>query len=158
MLYEEAGNEISSSYATGAVSGSDSGGGFVCNFGVRNYDSDYWDTTTSGTTYGLCDNDNYSAITGLTTQQLQKKLPAGFSKKIWALNPKINNGFPYLIANPPRNHSGAPLPHALRGQAMLASGAFAWACAAGPRGTPGGRRVAWISHRGKPCCSRFDCP
>ena len=25
----------------------------------------------------------------------------GFDPNIWAENPKINNGFPYLIANPP---------------------------------------------------------
>ena len=44
---------------------------------------------------------NISHVTGVTTKQLQKKLPAGFDKKIWAENPTINNGFPYLIANPP---------------------------------------------------------
>jgi len=28
-------------------------------------------------------------------------LPKGLDKKIWAQNPTINNGLPYLIANPP---------------------------------------------------------
>jgi len=42
-----------------------------------------------------------TGITGLTTQQLQSGLPTGFDPKIWAENPNINNGLPYLIANPP---------------------------------------------------------
>jgi hypothetical protein len=29
-------------------------------------------------------------------------LPSGFDPTIWDENPKINNGFPYLIANPPQ--------------------------------------------------------
>jgi hypothetical protein len=29
-------------------------------------------------------------------------LPEGFDPTIWAENPSINNGFPYLIANPPQ--------------------------------------------------------
>ena len=28
-------------------------------------------------------------------------LPAGFDPAIWAQSKSINNGFPYLIANPP---------------------------------------------------------
>jgi hypothetical protein len=41
-------------------------------------------------------------IKGKTTQQLQSGLPKGFDPKIWAENPKINGGLPYLIANPPQ--------------------------------------------------------
>jgi hypothetical protein len=40
-------------------------------------------------------------VTGLTSQQLKSGLPAGFDPCIWAEDKKINNGFPYLIANPP---------------------------------------------------------
>ena len=29
-------------------------------------------------------------------------LPAGFDRRIWKENPSINNGLPYLIANPPQ--------------------------------------------------------
>jgi hypothetical protein len=42
-----------------------------------------------------------AGVTGLTAEQLQAGLPTGFSPKIWAENPKINGGLPYLIANPP---------------------------------------------------------
>jgi hypothetical protein len=45
---------------------------------------------------------NDPGITGLTTQQLQSALPTGFDPKIWASNPNINNGYPYLRANPPQ--------------------------------------------------------
>ena len=44
---------------------------------------------------------NVSGITGLTTVQFQSGLPAGFDPAVWAQSPGINNGFPYLIANPP---------------------------------------------------------
>jgi hypothetical protein len=33
--------------------------------------------------------------------QLRFGLPQGFHPSIWAEDKKINNGFPYLIANPP---------------------------------------------------------
>jgi hypothetical protein len=46
---------------------------------------------------------NDPGITGLTMAQLQSGLPQDFNKKVWAESPNINNGLPYLIANPPRN-------------------------------------------------------
>lgn len=90
------------SYSTGSVTGSGKAfGGFagiVRAGGHRKLD--YWNTTTSGkqngTGYG-----HKKGITGLTTEQLQSGLPAGFSAFIWVEDPKINNGFPYLITNPP---------------------------------------------------------
>jgi hypothetical protein len=45
---------------------------------------------------------NDPGITGQTTAQLQAGLPAGFDPSIWAEDPGINNGLPYLIANPPQ--------------------------------------------------------
>lgn len=90
---------ISDSYSTGAVSSGD--GGFVCDDVATNFSDDYWDTTTSGTDYGTCGDDNVSGITGLTTQQLQSGLPTGFDPTIWAEDSKINTGLPYLINNPP---------------------------------------------------------
>jgi hypothetical protein len=60
----------------------------------------YWDTETSGTTKGSGDG-NETGLTGLTTQELQSGLPAGFDPAIWAEDANINNGLPYLIANPP---------------------------------------------------------
>jgi hypothetical protein len=91
---------ISTSYSTGLVSGSsgDKVGGFA---GAYEDDTDDdWDTTTSGTDQGTGFG-NIPGITGLTSQQLQSGLPAGFDPSIWAQDKKINDGFPHLIANPP---------------------------------------------------------
>jgi hypothetical protein len=89
---------ISTSYATGAiVNGTNTTYGFA--YEAPGAASDYWDIDTSGTTTG-CDVD-CTGITGLTTAQFQSGLPAGFDPAIWAQSPAINNGYPYLIANPP---------------------------------------------------------
>ena len=99
---------ISSSYSTGAVR--ESGGGYLgglCGFvqenGSENFSHTYWDTTTSGITNSDqgCGNTTWPGITGLKSKQLQSGLPAGFHPKIWAEKSNINNGLPYLIANPP---------------------------------------------------------
>jgi hypothetical protein len=45
---------------------------------------------------------NEPGMTGLTEAQLKSALPAGFDPKIWAQSPDINNGFPYLLSNPPQ--------------------------------------------------------
>lgn len=91
---------INESYSTGAVSGSLSVGGFV---GINQYAeiaTCYWDTTTSGTDDGI-GGGNISGLTGLTSKQLRSGLPPGFDPNIWVEKSKINNGFPYLIADPP---------------------------------------------------------
>jgi hypothetical protein len=62
--------------------------------------SSYWDADTSGTDQGSGDG-NETGLTGLTTAQFQSGLPSGFDPSIWAEDSSINNGFPYLIANPP---------------------------------------------------------
>ena len=77
---------------------SGSNGGSVTN--------DYWDLDTSGITdpsQGAGNIPNDPGITGLTTQQLQSGLPAGLDPAVWAEDPNINNGLPYLINNPPQN-------------------------------------------------------
>lgn len=90
---------VHSSYATGAPG---SGGGFVDDSeGDGLFASDYWDTTTSGTDVGCVTGPCYN-VTGLTTRQLKSGLPHGFDPSVWAENANINNGLPYLIANPPR--------------------------------------------------------
>ncbi|HTT97447.1 MAG TPA: hypothetical protein VMF58_05320 [Rhizomicrobium sp.] len=64
----------------------------------------YWDTTTSGITdlsQGAGNISNDAGITGLTTAELQSGLPAGFNSAIWAESASINDGLPYLLANPP---------------------------------------------------------
>jgi hypothetical protein len=93
------GGNIEYSYSTGSVGATN--GGFGCyTTNAATITDDYWDTDTSGTNDGVCGG-NLSGITGLTTQQLQSGLPTGFDPKIWAEKPNINNGFPYLINNPP---------------------------------------------------------
>ena len=61
----------------------------------------YWDTTTSGTGKGVGQG-NDSGVTGLTTKEFKAGLPSGFDPTIWAESPKINDGLPYLINNPPQ--------------------------------------------------------
>jgi hypothetical protein len=99
---------MSDSYSTGTVTGGDGSliGGFV---GVDGTDDDlssnYWDTTTSGInnlSQGAGRPANDAGITGETTAQLQAALPSGFDPTVWAQSPSINNGLPYLIANPPQ--------------------------------------------------------
>lgn len=68
-----------------------------------NNTSDYWDLDTSHVKHGAGKPKHDPGVTGLTTQQLQSGLPQGFDPTVWAEDPQINGGFPYLIANPPRN-------------------------------------------------------
>lgn len=66
--------------------------------------ADYWDTDLSGITnlsQGAGNIANDPGITGLTTEQFQAGLPTGFDPKIWTENANIDDGLPYLIANPP---------------------------------------------------------
>jgi hypothetical protein len=91
--------EIISSYATGLVKGDNFAGGFA-GISFAGLSDSYWDTTTSGTDIGVAQGVE-NGVTGLTTAQFQSGLPAEFDPAVWAENPKINNGFPYLIANPP---------------------------------------------------------
>ena len=90
---------ITSSYSTGLVTGNSIVGGFIGDNSAEVFTS-YWDTTSSGTNQGV-GNGSSSGVTGLTTTELQSGLPTGFGNKIWAEKPNINNGLPYLIANPP---------------------------------------------------------
>ena len=107
------GNEstIAQSYSTTALQdighkNHDAGGLIGIDYSTAGSDtSDYWDTTTShikNLKKGAGTPKNDPGITGLTTEQLQSGLPEGFDPTVWAENPKINNGLPYLIANPPR--------------------------------------------------------
>lgn len=101
--YAETGANVARAYATGAVRAEEvsSAGGFVCVDQTSGGMTDaYWDTTTTGVDTATCTGSD-SGVTPLTTSQLQSKLPAGFSPTVWVQNPSINNGFPYLIANPP---------------------------------------------------------
>lgn len=106
----QSGGTIEDVYSTGFVSSGNQAtylGGLVGDDydDTQVFTDAYWDTDTSGITnpsQGAGTPPNDPGITGLTSKKLQSGLPAGFSAKIWAEDPSINNGFPYLIANPPQ--------------------------------------------------------
>jgi hypothetical protein len=94
---------IASSYSTGAPTAKR---GYVGGFAGADTSNNsivksYWDTTTSGKKSGTGNRGNEPGLKGLRTTQLQSSLPSGFSDKIWAEDSNINNGLPYLLANPP---------------------------------------------------------
>jgi GLUG motif-containing protein len=102
---------ISQSYSMGAVTGKSDGsvGGFI-GFHNNNYGgtlaSNYWDLDTSSISdpsRGAGNIANDPGIAGLTDAQLKSGLPDGFDPAIWGENPNLNNGYPYLLANPPPN-------------------------------------------------------
>ena len=96
------GSFVSTSYSAGSVAGGgDSEVGGFMGEGHKNSFQDYWDVDTSGTSQA-CGAGNCAGVSGLTTDQLQSGLPAGFDPKIWAEAPEINGGLPYLRANPPQ--------------------------------------------------------
>lgn len=99
-------NILTRNYSTGTVAGGNLTGGFIGddNSSGTNLAFDYWDMTTSGITdpgQGAGFPRNDSGIRGLTSTQLQSRLPRGFHRSTWAQDSAINQGFPYLRANPP---------------------------------------------------------
>jgi hypothetical protein len=93
-------HQLDHNYAIGHVQGGGSTGGFAgCDMYPASFD--YWDTDTAGVTQGVGSCADSDQTIGLTTAQFQSGLPNGFDPAIWAEDPGINNGFPYLIANPP---------------------------------------------------------
>ncbi len=101
------GGSVATSYSTGSVSsgaGAPVGGSIGQDQASGGIGNDYWDLDTSGVGnphQGAGNVPDDPGITGLTDAQLKSGLPAGFDPKVWAINPKINNGYPYLINNPP---------------------------------------------------------
>jgi len=99
-LIGENDTQVSTSYSTGHVE-AEYLGGFVGYQYSGSCSADcYWDTQTSGTDLGA-GYGNESNITGLASKQLRSQLPAGLDPTIWAQDKKNNDGFPYLINNPP---------------------------------------------------------
>ena len=92
-------------YSTGAVSagsGSYVGGSIGVDTATNGTnEAIYWDLDTSGASNGAGFPTNDGGVTGLTSQQLRSGLPAGFDSTAWAQNPKINNGYPYLVGMAP---------------------------------------------------------
>jgi hypothetical protein len=79
-------------------------GGFTV-YGASSQRTDYWDIDTSGRTNGCGYKKDKRRrcrhVTGLSDAQLKSALPNGFDPAIWGEAPDINNGYPYLLANPP---------------------------------------------------------
>jgi hypothetical protein len=99
------GDSIGQSYSTATPTGDDFDGGLV------GYDPDAagpfantdWDLDTSGIgdpSRGAGNIANDPGITGLSDAQLKSGLPTGFDPAVWGQNASINNGYPYLLANP----------------------------------------------------------
>jgi hypothetical protein len=103
-----AGNPISSSYSTGAVTGGAESliGGLIGDDQSQagSLTDTYWDTDTSGQSQGAGNNPNDPGVTGLTTAQFQSGLPVGFDPAVWAEETDILDGFPYLLDNKPAKH------------------------------------------------------
>jgi len=92
---------FATSYATGKVSGKHRLGGFAGAV-TNTLNAAYWDISTSGWSRGVGWGPVPDGLTGLTDDQLKSGLPAGFDPNVWGQNPSINNGWPYLLANPPQ--------------------------------------------------------
>ncbi len=97
------GDGFTASYATGTVSASDPGdeAGFAWQTD-RSVSGDYWDVDTTGQATACHHPNTCPGLTGLTTAQFQSGLPAGFDPQVWAQSPGVNDGYPYLIDNPPQ--------------------------------------------------------
>jgi hypothetical protein len=89
------GGVVSTSYSVGKVVAKKSiaCGGLVGRSFSGTVSQSYWDSDTSG-----CG----GAGSPLTDEQFKTQLPQGFDPKIWGQSPSINNGYPYLLANPPQ--------------------------------------------------------
>ncbi len=75
-------------------------GGFAGRYLSGTLDSDYWDVDTSGQSKACAS--GCHTVTGLSDAALKAGLPSGFDPAVWAQSASINNGYPYLIANPPQ--------------------------------------------------------
>lgn len=102
------GGKVSVSYSTGSVQNEahvEFSGGLIGHDKSSPIKKSYWDFDTSGITdpsQGAGAPKNDRGITGLTDAQLKSGLPAGFNPSVWGQDPNINNGWPYLLANPPQ--------------------------------------------------------
>jgi hypothetical protein len=102
--YDE--GQIVESYSAGMVSGTKSSVGGLVGIDISNGNTftSYWDFDTSGITdpsEGAGNIPNDPGITGLSNSQFQSALPPYFDPAVWAENPSVNGGLPYLIGNPP---------------------------------------------------------
>jgi hypothetical protein len=95
-------------YGIGAVSGAAHAtiGGVVGYDGQQaTWTAAYWDTDTTGVSnpgQGAGNVADDPGLAGLSDAQLQSALPSGFDPHNWGQSAGINNGYPYLRANPPQ--------------------------------------------------------
>jgi hypothetical protein len=103
--WNQSGATITAAYAAGPISeGHTSQSGLAGLIGQDDSRSgsvanSYWDLDkgVSDPSQGAGNIKNDPGVTGLTTRQLQKKLPLGFDHAVWGLSEKENHELPYLI-------------------------------------------------------------
>jgi hypothetical protein len=102
-------NAITTSYSTGKVTENQDVrhnsrfGGFIGDSFDETPEGDYWDVDTSGFENACGQNGSGCAgVIGLSDAALRSAVPSGFDPKVWAQSASVNNGYPYLIANPPQ--------------------------------------------------------
>jgi len=122
--YKDQNAAIAEVYAVGAIdpgTSTDVGGVIgenVCRRGCDHVHAraGYWDLDTTGITdpaQGVGNVPNAKGVSGLTDAQLKSGLPLGFDPNVWGQDPNINNGYPYLLANPPpKGNKGVKNPNA----------------------------------------------
>ena len=102
-------SSVENSYAAGKTEPARRSGGLPG--GVVGYVEDYptflntyWDLDKGvhNPHQGAGSNRDQQGLTGLSDAQLKSALPTGFDPTIWAQSASINNGYPYLLANPPQ--------------------------------------------------------
>lgn len=122
--------EVIDSYATGTVSGGFQRGGLVArSFAGGSVTTSYWDAQTTGQALS-------AGGIGLTTAQLKAGVPDGFDAATWAIDPTINDGYPYLRWQIPAENAptlviefGKALPSQASGRATSWIGSGQLACA-----------------------------
>lgn len=104
--FAHTGATVQTSYSIGAVSGGTAAqvGGVIGRDKAKytRASDSYWDIDTSGTSQAVGNTNKHNGLKGLSTGEFMSQLPAGFDPKTWGQLPGINNGYPYLLANPPQ--------------------------------------------------------
>jgi hypothetical protein len=95
---------VATTYALGSIARAGTRGGFIGKSTQGSeyvFNDDYWDMDTSNMRQGCGKGQGCAGIFGLADAQMKSGLPTGFDPAIWGQSPKINHGYPYLLANPP---------------------------------------------------------
>ncbi|HWA88711.1 MAG TPA: hypothetical protein VG889_01660 [Rhizomicrobium sp.] len=98
----QAGGTIATSFAAGQITAAARFGGVAGN-NSGTLGNVYWDMDYTGAseTFG-CGSGSCAGATPLTHEQIQGAMPAGFDTSVWTRSAGVNDGYPYLIDNPPR--------------------------------------------------------